>query len=176
MPSQFSTYAKIQAVIDVAKSVSVDSLGSLQQEIVAQALPNFLVRRYDSERDTMGTAISERAVRKAARLCFLLGLLDEKGRLSKQGRDALRSTKFDQVVAECTRSYLQSRGVEFGRLNKLIAEELHRTPPRMTTSEHLWTLSQLEVPYPLFATLVSLLSQCGEADSSQTKIYLKFPH
>lgn len=176
MASQFSTYSKIQAVIDIAKAVSVDSIGALQKEVASQAPPNFLVRKYDRERDTFRPAISERAVRKAVRLCLLLGLIDEHGSLSKGGRDALRSSKFDDVVAASVRAYLRSNGVEFAKLNTMIVEQLHRTPPNLTTSEALWNLSKPSLAYPVFATLLSLLSQCGRADSSQSKIYLKFSH
>jgi hypothetical protein len=165
-------YRKIQVVLDTAKSVKVSTLEELHSEILSRKQPNFLTRRYDRERDTFATDISNRVIRRTLSTCVVLGLIGPDGRLTKEGRQALRSVRFDSVVANQVRSFLRREGIIFSDINKVILEDLHSNPPVLPTSRELWETVDADISYSNFSRMLTLLVQCGGAESSQRKIYL----
>ena len=173
MPSEKSVYRKIQVVLDTAKSVQVNTLEDLRAEIRARKQPNFLTRQFDREQDTFVPDISDRSIRRTLVVCLLLELIGPDGRLTKEGRQALRILRFDDVVANQIRSFLRREGIIFSNLNKVIIEDLHSNPPVLPTSRELWEAVDADISYSNFSRMLILLAQCGGAKSSQRKIYLR---
>lgn len=172
MPSEKSVYRKIQVVLNTAKSVKVNTLEGLHAEIRARKQPNFLTRQYDREQDTVVDDISDRAIRRTLSVCLLLELIGPDGRLTKEGRQALRSVRFDNVIASQIRLFLRREGIIFSDLNKVILEDLHSNPPVLPTSRELWEAVDSDISISNFSRMLTLLSLCGGAQSSQKKIYL----
>ncbi len=172
MPSEYSLYRKIQVVLDVAKSVKVDSIDQLGAEIKGRRLPNFLSRRYDREKDVFVTDISDKSIRRAVTLCAVLGLVGHDGTLLAKGRQALQRIRYDRVVAGQVRAFLKGKGVNIHELNRVILESLQSSPPVLPTSKELWTITGSPMSRGMFSKMLTLLAHCGGAKSSQKKIYL----
>lgn len=172
MPSEFSVYRKIQLVLDVANSVEVDTIAELRDEIEGLKPDNFLTRHYDPDRDKFVAGISERSIRHTVDFCQRLHLIDESGGLTKAGRQALNKTQFEKVVATQIRAFLKREGFSFDAFNKIITKNLRRDPPILTTCKELWEEIGDDTSYSVFSRMLSLLAQCGGAQSSQKKIYL----
>lgn len=172
MPSQNSIYRKIQLVLQVAKSVEVESIGELQNAIKVSNFVAFHTRHFDRVKDSFVTAISEKSIRNVVSFCRDLKLLTENGTLTRQGRQAIQQSKFEQVISNSIRVYLQDAGVDIRDLNKLILANIQSNPPVLPTSKELWDSIEEKTDYSNFAKMLNLLSQCGMAQSSQKKIYL----
>ncbi len=172
MPSESSLYRKIQVALDIAKSVKVDSVVGLRAEISGRKPPNFLSRRYDRETDKFVVDISGRSIRQTVAICRILGLLEESGGLSEQGRRAIQRAKFDNVLASRIRALMRGEDVDLPALNTAIEKGFHAKPPTLPTAKELWGASHGSMTYPLFARMLTLLSHSGGAKSTQKKIYL----
>jgi hypothetical protein len=172
MPSDNSVYGKIHMVLDIARSVKISSATDLRQEIKGRKPPNFMTRQYDSESDTYITGISDRVIRRTVDFCRLLNLIKDTGELTEHGREALRKTRYDDVIASQVRSYLRHSGVDLHELNEVIAKSLRSDPPDLPTQKKLWATVSNGINYSIFSRMLTLLAQCGEAKSSQSKIYL----
>lgn len=172
MPSELSLYRKIQIVLDVAKSIKSSSLDELRDEIKAQGPTNFLARKYDREKDDFIQLISERSIRRTVTFCLTLGLIEDDGSLSQQGRQAVNKTRFDKIVADQIRALLQRNKIDLGEINRIILDKLQSNPPVLPTCKELWSRIESEMSYSLFSRLMTMLVHCGGAHSSQSKIYL----
>ena len=174
MASDRSLYRKIEVVLDLAKSVSVASVHELRSEILGRKPSLFFSRQYNSATDRFDEDISERVIRKTLSVCRLLGLLDDDGSLTAAGREALRKTRFDAVVAGAVRRFLREREIHLAKLNELIRKRLQTNPPVLPTSVELWQATGMTMARGTFARMLTLLAHCGAADSTQKRIYLRF--
>ncbi len=172
MPSENSVYRKMQVVLEIAKSVTVNTLEQLRREIRGSKRPNFETDQYDQAQDTFVPRQSDRVIQRTVGLCFTLELIGSDGRLTKEGRQSLVRARFDNVVASQIRSFLRREGISFSDLNKVILEDLHSNPPVLPTSRELWEAVDADISYSNFSRMLTLLAQCGGAKSSQRKIYL----
>jgi len=170
MPSENSVYRKMQVVLDIAKSVTVNTLEELRREIKGRKRPNFETDQYDQAQDKFVPRQSDRVIRRTVGLCHVLNLIGSDGHLTKEGRQSL--IRFDNVVANQIRSFLHREGIIFSDLNKVILEDLHSNPPVLPTSRELWETVDADISYSNFSRMLTLLVQCGGAKSSQRKIYL----
>jgi hypothetical protein len=173
MPSERSLYRKIQLALDVAKSVTIDSLKELATEIESGELPSFNTLQYDRERDEFIPRQSTTSIRRVLRLCLRLNLLDDDGRLTANGRSALRKAKFDSVLSSQVVRDLEQNGVNLGKINALIRSKLKADPPILPTAAELWESIQPELTPSDFSGLLTLLVNCGAAESSQRRIFLR---
>lgn len=174
MASDHSLYRKIELVLDMAKSVSVANLDELRSEIIGRKPANFFSRQYDPETDRFDEDISERAVRKTLSTCRVLGLLADDGSLTTAGREALRKTRFDAVLAAAVRRFFREREIHLSKLNEQIREKLQASPPVLPTSEELWRTTGAQMSRGTFARMLTLLAHSGAARSAQRRIYLRF--
>lgn len=172
MPSENSVYRKIQVVLDIAKSVTVNTLEELRREIKGRKRPNFETDQYDQAHDIFAPRQSDRVIRRTVTLCHVLELIGSDGHLTKEGRQALMKARFDNVVANQIHLFLRREGISFSDLNKVILEDLHSNPPVLPTSRELWETVDADISYSNFSRMLTLLVQCGGAMSSQRKIYL----
>jgi NTP pyrophosphatase (non-canonical NTP hydrolase) len=172
MPGESSLYRKIQVVLEVAKSVRVETAAELRDEVGGVKPDNFLTRQYDHNKDAFVAKISETSIRRAVDFCQRLGLIEETGELTDAGRQALRKTQFDRVIASQARDYLHHAGISLAKINRTISSNLRSDPPVLSTSRELWLASGSKVNYSIFSRMLTLLSECGGAHSSQKKIYL----
>src|SRR5690242_16356134 len=99
MPSERSLYHKIEIILDLAKSAKVSTVADLRDAIYAQRPPTFFSKRFDRRSDTFIDEISGKVIRRSVNLCIALRLLETDGTLTTEGREALRKTRFDRVVA-----------------------------------------------------------------------------
>jgi hypothetical protein len=174
MPSEYSLYRKIQVALDIAKSVQISAWSQLKEKIASEAPPNFMTTQYDVKRDAMVQQLSERSIRRTVNICRALHLIDDSGDLTSTGRKSLRHASFNKILAEAVREFLEGRNVNISNLNEIIQKSLRARPVVMPTAIQLWEASRTEMPLLLFSQMLTLLSQCGGADSSQRKIYLEF--
>jgi hypothetical protein len=174
MASDRSLYRKIEVVLDIAKSVSVASLAELRLEILGRKPSLFFSRQYDQDTDRFNEDISERITRKTLNICRVLGLLADDGSLTSAGREALRKTRFDAVIANSVRKYLRERDVNLGSLNEIIRKQFQASPPVLPTSEALWQATGTAMSKGTFGRMLTLLAHCGAARSAQRRIYLRF--
>jgi hypothetical protein len=174
MPSEYSLYRKIQVVLDIAKAAQLGSWVELKTQIISQRPPNFLTRQYDVKHDTMVQEVSERSIRKTVNVCRALGFIDDRGDLTAAGRKAVRQAQFDKALAERVREFLREKRVKMSMLNDLVQKSLRSRPVIMPTAAQLWEASDSGMSLLLFSQMLTLLSQCGGADSSQRKVYLEF--
>ena len=173
MPNEFSIYRKIQAVLDVAKSVNVINVAALSSEIYVRGLSNFLARRFEKKKDKYVDYISSASIARAVKFCLLLNLIDLSGKLTRNGRDALHGEGFDRIVSRQINEYFFNHGVEINKMNITISESLKKMPPVLPTSSHLYEfIDKNKIQYPIFSKMMTLLVQCKMAESSQKKIYL----
>ncbi len=172
MPSENSVYRKIQVVLDVAKSVRVNTLEELRREIRGRKYPNFETLQYDQAQDDSVRRQSDRVIQRTVGICCALSIIGAEGRLTKEGRQALMKARFDNTIASQIRSFLKREGVRLSNLNSIIFEDLQSSPPILPTSRELWTASGSEISCSVFSRMLTLLAQCGGAQSSQKKIYL----
>jgi hypothetical protein len=174
MASERSLYRKIQIVLDVTKSLSASNLEELRNKISSQELPAFVSEQYDEEEDRFVPRVSARIIRKTLGACRLLGLIGEDGKLTPLGREASRRSRFDPVISQQIRAFLNGRNVSFKALNDLIRKHLQANPPLLPTSDELWAAINTEVPRGTFTRMLTLLAHCGGAESAQRRIYLHF--
>jgi hypothetical protein len=172
MPSESSLYRKIQVVLEVAKSVKVNTVAELRDEVEGISPDNFLTRQYDHDKDAFIAKISEKSIRRTVDFCHRLDLIKDTGELTEAGRQALRKTQFDRVIATQARAYLKRAGISLDKINKTIVSNLRADPPVLSTCRELWLASDSEVNFSVFSRMLTLLAECGGADSSQKKIYL----
>jgi hypothetical protein len=174
MPSDRSLYRKIEVALDIAKSVSVASMDELQSEIHGRKPSLFFSLQYNRTKDEFSEHISDRVIHKTLNMCRLLGLLADNGTLTPAGREALRKPRFPTVIAQMVRQFLRARDINFSKLNELIRKHLQATPPVLPTSEELWKASGTTISKGTFARMLTLLANCGAAQSAQRRIYLRF--
>jgi len=172
MPSENSVYRKMQVVLEVTKSVRVNTLKELCMEIRGRKYPNFETLQYDQAQDETVRRQSDRVIRRTVGLCYTLDIIGDDGRLTKEGRQALMKARFDSIISSQIRSFLKREGVRLSNLNSIILEGLQSSPPILPTSRELWTASGSEISRSVFSRMLTLLAQCGGAQSSQKKIYL----
>lgn len=173
MPSERSLYRKIQVVLDIVKAWDVSDVDDLTDEISARRLPVFFSRTYNQETDTFVQDVSRKVIIRTIGLCQLLELISERGGLTRLGREALRSTRFDAIIAGQARKVLRGGGVDFVRMNLAIRRRLQGDPPTLPTCATLWDDLKPEIRYVIFSRMMSLLVQAGGAWSSQRKIFLR---
>jgi len=174
MPSEYSLYRKIQVALEITKALRVESWVDIKERILSQAPPNFVTKQYDIKHDVRVEQVSERSIRRTVSICRALQLIDDSGDLTPAGRQALRQSTFDRILAEQVNSFLREKGVQVSTLNKLINKSLRSTPVIMPTAMELWEHGGRDIPLLLFSQMLTLLSQCGGAESSQRKVYLEF--
>jgi hypothetical protein len=75
-------------------------------------------------------------------------------------------------LAEQVRLILEQSGVALGQLNDVILTSLQSKPPILPTSKALWEAIKNESSPSDFSQLLTLLTHCGVAESSQKKVYL----
>lgn len=172
MGSSRSLYRKIQEVLDFAKAISVTSAAELRTEIEATAPQIFKTNQYDNDVDAFIPRISPRVIRHTVNMCELLGLIGVDGTLTDLGRQALRKNRFDKILSMQVQSQLKTKGVTLANINRVISSSLQSKPPIMPTCARIWESCGGTMPYGLFWRLLTLLSHCGTAESSQRKIYL----
>lgn len=173
MASETSLYEKIKKVLDVAKASKVANIKELHNEIRGQNLTNFLTRRYNEEKDSFVISISDKSIDRVLRLCKLLHLIDQDGHLTQMGRAAIRKGQFDSVITDQACTVLQRAGIELSELNNTIIEKLQSNPPIIPTCREIWSDLGLNIKYTDFSTILTLLAQCGGAESVQKKFYLR---
>jgi hypothetical protein len=174
MPSEYSLYRKIQVVLNIAKAAQLSSWVELKTTVISQRPPNFLTRQYDVKHDTIVQEVSERSIRKTVNVCRALGLIDDRGDLTVAGRKAVRQAQFDRVLITQVQEFLADKGVEIESLNACVRKSLRAQAVVMPTAFHLWKACEPDMTLPFFSQMLTLLSQCGSAESSQRKIYLEF--
>ncbi|MFH1009458.1 MAG: hypothetical protein V1800_18430 [Candidatus Latescibacterota bacterium] len=172
MATEQSLYRKIQLVLEVAQSVRATTLTELHKEIEERELPNFLTYQYDEVKDEFSWRQSAKVIRKTVRLCCRLGLLNSDGRHTPVGRQALRRTRYDKILGQQARLVLERHQVVLSDLNPIIQSSLQSDPPVLPTAIQLWEAVKPDVGKADFSRLLTLLSNCGAAESSQKKIYL----
>lgn len=172
VPSR-SLYRKIQEVLDFAKSVKVKTAAELRTELAAAEPQIFKTNQYDRATDTFVPRVSYRVIRNAINMCELLDFIDIEGALTDLGREALRKNRFDILLSKQVRLQLKSKGVTLTELNRVIISNLQSKPPIMPTCATLWESCGGTMSYSLFWRLLTLLANCGAAESSQKKIYLR---
>lgn len=174
MASERSLYRKIQLVLDVAKSVNVESMHGLTTEIESRELPSFNTLQYDRESDTFVPQQSVKTIRRVLQLCRRLDLLTDNGHLSTQGRVTLRRAKFDAALTLQVHQVLQQHGVDLNEVNAVIRAKLKADPPILPTAAELWdAIGPEELGQAEFSRLLTLLVNCGAASSSQRRIFLR---
>ncbi|MGD0456273.1 MAG: hypothetical protein ABSC21_00830 [Terriglobia bacterium] len=173
MPGERSLYRKIQSVLDVSKSVKVETVQDLAKEVWARGLPNFMTKQYDRKSDRFVTRTSAKAVRRTVSFCLMLGLIDSDGSLTRSGREAIRRPHFESVVAGQVREYFARAGVTIGAVNSEIVRMMHASPFVPPTGRTIWEEVKPNIRYPVFHRMLTLLAHCGGANSSQRKIYLE---
>jgi len=174
MANDLSLYRKMQVVLEIAKSQKVNSLDELILEIKGLQPDNFLTRSYDEKTDSYLTGISYKSIRKTVYLCQQLSLLNHSGKRTDEGVEASRKTQFDRIVARQVRSFLKTAGISLRDLNKTIMKSLRTDPPILSTSKTLWLGTDGQVSYSTFSKMLTLLTQCGGAESSQKKVFIQF--
>lgn len=172
MPSEKSLYHKVQLILQHAASSEAANLDQLSSEIQARRLPNFNTLQYDEKRDTFLWRQSARVVKRTVGFCRRLDLIDDNAHLTRDGRQALRKTLFDTVLSRKIRDILD-RAVGIDKVNQVIQECLHRNPPELPTANRLRSALAPDMVGAEFARLLTLLSHCGAAESSQAKLYLR---
>ena len=176
MPSKLSLYRKIQEVLAVARSHRPNSIEELVEIVMANPADMFRTMQYDPKRDEMTSQVSLRVIRATINMCTYLELIDtsmdREGRLTAIGREAVRRTRFDAVVAARIRSRMKESGVSLVKINQQISECLKSSPPVLPTARALWETWVGELGRGRFNRLLTLLAYCGDAESSQNKIYL----
>lgn len=172
MASEKSLYRKIQLVLEVAQSMRTSTLSELYEGIEAGELPNFLTYQYDEDTDDFSWRQSAKVIRRTVRLCCRLELLRADGRLTPVGRQALRKTRYDKILGQQARMVLERGEVVLSDLNGIILDSLQSDPPVMPTATRLWEVIEPDIGKADFSRLLTLLSNCGSAKSSQKKIYL----
>ena len=176
MPSERSLYRKIQELLAVARSVKPNSIEELVDSINANPPDTFRTMQYDARADEMTSQVSLRVIRSTINMCTYLDLVEtkaeRKGRLTAIGREAVRRTRFDAVVADRIRVKMKEGGVDLEKVNKQIVVGLRSRPPVLPTASVLWKAGGGEMGRGRFGRLLTLLSYCGDAESSQSKIYL----
>lgn len=172
MPSERSVYSKIQVVLDVAKSVKLETMTQLIEAVRGLKADNFLTRHYDTDEDSYVIGISERSIQRTIDLCRKLTLIGDDGRLTEAGRQASRKTQFDNAVASQIRAYFDREHISLSDVNRFIMKNLHANPPVLSTTREIWNEKGKDTHYSTFARMLSLLAQCGGANTSQKKIYL----
>ena len=114
MPSELSLYRKIQEVLAVARSHRPNSIEELVEIVMANPADMFRTMQYDPKRDEMTSQVSLRVIRATINMCTYLELIDtsmdREGRLTAIGREAVRRTRFDAVVAARIRSRMKESG------------------------------------------------------------------
>src|SRR6266436_4682662 len=120
MAGEKSLYHKIQLLLDHSKNSKAGTLADLASEIYARRLPTFNTLQYDERKDDVRWQPSSRVIRRTIALCRGLGLIDEEGQLTKQGRQGLREAEFDKILGSPIRAILPSAGLYLGRRNELI--------------------------------------------------------
>lgn len=173
MPSESSIYRKIQVVLDIAHGTRSDSFVELQNEIAGRQLANFLTRRYDNETDTYQAEVSAKSINRSVGFCRVLELIDDRGRLTPIGRQASQKTKFDTVIASQICLFLERSGVSIEALNTDILKGFRSTPPVLSTYSDLWERVSDRISATLFSKMLNMLTLCGQAESSQRKIFLR---
>lgn len=171
MPSDRSSYRKIQELLSVANSARPTSEDELSSAAKKNAHVTFKTYQYDSKKDDMVLRVSARVIHNTVKTSRVLGLISN-GRLTPDGRRALRATRFDVVLAERVRSVMEEGGVDLEELNEVILEGLQSTPPVLPTSGVLWEAADGDMPRGLFTQLLTLLVHCGKTESSQKRIFL----
>jgi len=172
MPSERSLYRKMELVLEVAAEVEPGSLDELRIEI--EGIPSFNTERYDAEKDDFVLGPSKPVIRRTVRWCVSLDLLSESGRLTRQGRSARRAGSFAKVVSKQVRLCLEVGGVDFAALNEAVTACMAASPAILPTARELWERLSPEIRCSDFSRLLTLLSHCGVATASQSRIYLSF--
>jgi len=173
MAAEKSLHRKIQLVLEQAQSSTATKLADLAGEILNKKFPNFQTLQYNEAKDTFLWRPSARVIRRVVNLCYQLGLLDDGGRLTNHGRQAVRKTQFDSVLSEQVRRILAKNSISIGTLNEAIEASLRKNPPVLPTSKNLWATLSPSVKAGEFSRFLTLLSHCGAAESSQAKVYLR---
>ena len=175
--SERSLYRKIQEILSVARSVKPSSLAELVERTVESPHDMFKTMQYDAGEDEMSLQVSLRVIRSTIKICVYLDLIeahpDRSGQLTSFGREAARRTRFDSVVSERIRLRMTEGGVRLDKMNQLIAKGLKATPVVLPTAGCLWEGGGAEMSKGRFNTLLTLLTYCGDTESSQSKIYLR---
>ena len=172
MPSERSLFRKIQEVLETVKAEDVDSVDELRDKLAKRHDKMFKTRQYNPEKDTISLRPSVRVIRNTVRMCYLIGLISNEGRLTDAGRQALDRTRFESVIRYQVRGFLKAQGVGLAQMNRAIAESLQARPVVLPTSAALWQAAGSQVPKGIFTRLLTLLSHAGGAESTQRKIYL----
>jgi hypothetical protein len=172
MAGSRSLYRKIQEVLDFAKSVDVKTAAELRAEIESTEPQIFKTNQYDRDSDTFVPRVSPRVIRNTVNMCELLDFIGIDGALTDLGREALRKNRFDQILSRQVRSKLKTKGVTLAEINRVIIASLQSRPPVMPTCARIWESCGGTMSYSLFWRLLTLLANCGVAESSQKKIYL----
>lgn len=173
MPSERSLYRKIQVILEVARTARVATVKELRVQVADQNISTFFSRQYDGEKDEFVWRMSTRAVQGAVSLCVSLTLIDLSGHLTDSGRDALRRTRFDEVIAVRVRAFLKAEGVDFFELDRVVKRSLRADPVVLPTARVLWDEGQLRLGYGIFSKMLTLLANCGAVESTQRKVFLK---
>ena len=154
--------------------MSVASVDELRREILGRKPSLFFSRHYNPDTDRFDEEVSDRVIRKTLGTCRVLGLLSEDGSLTSAGREGLRKTRFDAVIASAVRKFLDEREIQLSKLNEVIRKRLQASPPVLPTSEELWQASETEMSKGTFARMLTLLAHTGAVQSAQRRIYLRF--
>lgn len=172
MPSQISIYWKIQVVLSFCKSAEISSIEDLKEKILKREFKNFETFQYNKEKDQVEKKQSYRVIRRTVNFCRMLNLIGENGCLTNIGIQALQRKKFETIINKQIHALLDSKGISLVSINEIIHKGLKAVPPIMPTSKELWNSICEKIGYSIFSKLLTLLSQCGGAQSSQKKIYL----
>lgn len=176
MPSEKSTYSKIFTLLQNAQSSRIKDIETLKEVSIELNQPIFFSRRYSEKKDDYVSQFSNNVLKRVISLTLELQLIDERG-ITELGKKALKRDNFQIILGKQIIEYLNVNGIKLKDLNKIISRILQEKIPIPPTANKIYVENGLDpkiISPLLFSKLLSLLSQCGFAKSSQTKIYLEF--
>ena len=173
MPSDRSSYNKLQVLLDTARSYSVKTVDELIHHLEAKRHPAFMSRQYKPATDSFAFDVSKPTIKRVIRISQYLDLITVDGTLTADGKQSVGKGKFPLIVQRKLHNKLQSEGVDVTDLNKLIIKCLRGDPVTLPTARTLWQELGGKISYSKFSLILSLLAQSGGAVSTQRKLYLR---
>ncbi len=175
MAGDRSQYRKLQLAVQSAMDDIEEGLAALRQHIHGKGLVNFESLQFDERVARHRWLPSERVVANTVRLAVSLGLLDTDGTPTRAGRRSTRSdAEFARALRDLALERLDAADASKQDLNQAASSLLNERPPRMPTSRSLWDAIEPSLSRAKFSQLLTLLGDCGFAETSQRKLYLRF--
>ncbi len=175
MASERSLYSKVRLVLDASLSAEPETLGELSDRVLAQGHSAFVTRQYDPDADDYVWKASRPSVVRAVGVSRRLGLIDDVGQLTPEGRDAHSSDgAFGRGITAAAASRLADSGAVISDLNELAVAMLRRSPPEMPTAAAFFQELGPAIGKAEFSRLLTLMADAGSALIAQRRVYLEF--